>query len=356
MNDGKSSPVKSSRASEHAPGPCASSPVKSRRASEHAPGPLSAPPALVDLTSAITSAPPAARKPNRLELDKLDIARSKQVIGTGREDWIAFTSSEASWIPFNVDPRIVSTFAERDDLLLRKDERAAKDWLARAENVLHEWIVRALTANEKHPGQFRSLGRGWILIQLSAQHLHASKSCKSSYGAYDRKYTRFKWWFESVERVLRNRRDEFPDMNITTQEQLSRWTSGYVHGAELIFVLRGIYPKAQVLSCKKWCSDWIKSTKGDVWGTSDDLIKAIDAPVLSDTQRESHAKHADAEAAKRRAKRDRQKAKKAAAAAEMSEQSAADTAARELEEGRKASQAFDALLDEMRQQQLDPRP
>jgi len=292
-------------------------------------------------------APPPIKekKVDKLEFTKRDIARSKQTCHGESEDWIAFTSSEAAWIPFTVDPRMVSVFAERDEILVSKSQSAAEDWLSRAENVLHEWIVRTLVTNETRPTQFRALGRGWLFLQLSAQHVNMSRSVKSSYGAYDRKYTRFKWWFEGVERVLLNRSDELPDMNIKTPEELSKWTSGYVHGAELVFVLRGVFPKAQVMSLKKWRSDY---NKAHVWGTSEDLQRAISAPVLSDSERAVLAKNSDATAAKRRAKRERQKAKKAEAAAGDIERVVAEAAAKEQEEGLKASQAFDNLLEEMR--------
>ncbi len=289
----------------------------------------------------------AGKVVDKAEFNRLDIARSKQAVGG--EDWIAFTSAEAPWIPLSVNLGIVNIFSERDELVRRQDHDGTEDWLARAGGVLHEFIVQHFVVNEARPAQFRALGRGWIFIQLSANHLNMSKSSKSNYGAYDRKYTRFKWWFEGIERILLNRSDELPDMGIKTAEQLSRWTSGYVHGAELVFVLRGIYPKMQLMSCKKWRTDYRNI---DVLGTSEDLRKALAAPVLTDSEREAHAKNVHAAAMRRRAKRERQKAKKAEAAAEERQKVAADAAATEREEGLKASQAFEELLEEMRQQDL----
>jgi hypothetical protein len=63
----------------------------------------------------------------------------------------------------------------------------------RAESLLHEWVVRAILQSEKRAARFRSLGRGWIFIQLSSNGVrHAGGKALDA----SEHRTRFKWWFE----------------------------------------------------------------------------------------------------------------------------------------------------------------
>ena len=104
--------------------------------------------------------------------------RPKRVVAKDPDDpsWISFTSSEAPWVPMSVDPEMQKTYDEREAIIRGganpgpESEKAADVWVSRAEQALHTWIVKGILMSEKRAAHFRSLGRGWIFIQLSSQH------------------------------------------------------------------------------------------------------------------------------------------------------------------------------------------
>ena len=60
-----------------------------------------------------------------IELDQLEIQTSKQIVSNDPDDphWIAFTSAEAQWIYFTVDPKMGAVFAERERILADQDDK-----------------------------------------------------------------------------------------------------------------------------------------------------------------------------------------------------------------------------------------
>lgn len=118
-----------------------------------------------------------------------------------------------------------------------------------------------------------------------------------------RQITRFKWWFEGVERILRNRQDEFGTMRLAA-EDVAKWTSGYVQGAELIFIIRGMVTEFSMMARVKLRSDYHRE---HVWASTAEVQQFVDAPMLTEEERGAHAKRAAALAAKKRAKRERQR-------------------------------------------------
>ena len=206
---------------------------------------------------------PTHRPLRKEELDRLDVARCKQIFNNDPEpSWIAFTPVEAKWINFSVDPRMSSVF---DELAKLREERGPEqqelivDWMCRAETVLHEWIVRAIVQSEKRAACFRSLGRGWIFIQLSSHGERLNKGIAME--ALNHR-TRFKWWFEGVERIVRNRSSEFHTTLNLPAGEVDKWLyGGYQINAEIVFVLRGMAPRA-TMSRRKWRRTTTSSTSG----------------------------------------------------------------------------------------------
>ena len=211
--------------------------------------------------------------------------------------------------------------------------------------MLHTWVTRGILASEKRAAHFRALGRGWIFLQLSSQsgtkgsHWHGSHITT-------KKITRFKWWFEGTERILRNRQDEFPAMRIGPEE-VARWTSGYVHGAELVFALRGIIATVTLMARVKLRADYHRE---HVWAATDDIQRAVEAPMLTEDERQAMTKKAEALAAKKRAKRERQKAKSRQAAA-SGEGTSEAAAAKEKADGERARSAFEDMLNEFKEEE-----
>ena len=214
---------------------------------------------------------------DRVELDRREVAQFKQIVAKDPDDpsWIAFSSVEAPWIQMSVDGQMARIFEARESIIRSDDENAADEWITSAQEVLHTWVTRGILASEKRAAHFRALGRGWIFLQLSSNQGHQGSHWQGSH-VTTRKITRFKWWFESVERILRNRQEEFAAMRITPEE-VSRWTVGYVHGAELVFALRGIIATVTLMARVKLRADYHRE---HVWATSDELQRAVEVRTL----------------------------------------------------------------------------
>jgi len=284
-------------------------------------------------------------KLSREELDRLDVATHRQIVSHDPHDanWIAFTAAEAPWVPMSVDPAMQRHFAARESIIglaSKQDAKVLHEWITKSEEHVHTWVVRGILESEKRAAHFRALGRGWIFVQLSSQQgVHTGKH-DSTHPA--RKITRFKWWFEGVERVLRNRQDEFPAMRIAPDE-VSKWTTGYVHGAELIFVLRGMVATVSLMARVKLRADYHRE---HVWASTDEVQQAVEAREPTDAERVALAKKAEALAAKKKAKRERQRARKAEEVAARGVE--LELSERERAEGEKAATAFEELLAEMK--------
>ena len=289
---------------------------------------------------------PTHRPLRKEELDRLDVARCKQIFNNDPEpSWIAFTPVEAKWINFSVDPRMSSVF---DELAKLREERGPEqqelivDWMCRAETVLHEWIVRAIVQSEKRAACFRSLGRGWIFIQLSSHGERLNKGIAME--ALNHR-TRFKWWFEGVERIVRNRSSEFHTTLNLPAGEVDKWLYGYQINAEIVFVLRGMAPAHATMSRRKWRADYYKQ---HIWASNDQIERELEMPILDEDQRQALATKAERERDKRKAKRERQKQRKQEAAGQDRE---AQRQEEEAAEAREATDAFDSLLQELKMEE-----
>lgn len=221
--------------------------------------------------------------------------------------------------------------------------------MERAESLLLSWIVKGFTLSAKRAAQFRSLGRGWTFVQLSMNHtLHGkAKTSERLRKAGTGNRTRFKWWFEGVPRVLRNRQSEFKTMHPDITQEVNKWTVGYVHGAELVFVVRGFSPGGQLISRRKWRENCVHA---GVWAPNKELQEALEAPQLTEEERGEQAKKAEALAIKKRSKRDRQKQKQKA-----QDQAGPTDAqiAKERAEAEKASALWEATLREFAEEDAE---
>ena len=54
----------------------------------------------------------------------------------------------------------VATHGDLEDISTR-DEKLLEEWIYKAEQYLHVWIVRGILTSEKRAAHFRALGRGW---------------------------------------------------------------------------------------------------------------------------------------------------------------------------------------------------
>lgn len=135
--------------------------------------------------------------------DRRDVERLKNVMSSC-PDWINFTSLEAPWMAFSSNKLLSAAIAEEGACC--KTLESAEAWVKRVEILLHNAIIDSMLGTQglrevvrgrdseddlgRRAALFRSLGRGWILIQVS------------------RKSRKWKWWFENVDRVLRNRQHD----------------------------------------------------------------------------------------------------------------------------------------------------
>ena len=202
--------------------------------------------------------------------------------------WCRFKLSEATWIPFGSDPSIDAAF---DDSYLGGTEEVVMRWMERAESAVKVCVVKELILHEERARAFRSLGRGWIFIHL------------------DRPKRRFRWWFESVDRVLANHQSEIVQLALD-EEQIDKYTRGYMCTSELVIMMKGLtvtsgkQARMPLIFIEKMCPAFGSI---DGWGTSAEEKAALHSPLPTDEDRRQHAKKA-----KRRARRKvRQKEKRA---------------------------------------------
>ena len=183
------------------------------------------------------------------ELDRREIAQMEKIMAND-PGWVAFSISTAKWVPFAVDPEMQRAFAD-NSYVGTNDETVAR-WMHRAETSVIHWIIHRVIEKEKRADLFRALGRGWIFILLvrnqkrfkrgssstraSALSEHSAPSCspggsQRSGRAHtdprarpeqlgglpwprqrasacsqdaDLALATTRWWFEGVDRVLRN--------------------------------------------------------------------------------------------------------------------------------------------------------
>ena len=251
------------------------------------------------------------------DLDRREIARFETLFQHGNDaGWLAFSSQSARWVPFSVDPEMQRAFT--DGCRLGTDNAEVTKWLHRAESSVELWIVRLIMKKEKRPDLFRSLGRGWILI-----HLWRAQS-------------KFKWWFESIDRVLRNHQDDISAIKLD-EHSLAKYTRGYMCQSEIVFMMRGLVPNAfsPTICIMKLASDYVHKDK---WG-GQDVQKAIMTPMPTDAERQAHAWKVE-KAGERKKKTKQRKAEAAVAAREAADKEA----------GERDATTFEQLLAEFKEE------
>lgn len=245
------------------------------------------------------------------EADRLDISRLHSIV-TSDPGWIAFSASEAKWVNFMPEMRNVFNNYPHGTGSVLLVER----WLDESVEVLSTWISRQIIKTESRAAQFRALGRGWIMVQLSSTGARTD-SCTNKLIQEQR--TRFKWWFENVDRVLRNRQIEIERMQFnTSDEKLEKYTIGYMPMSEFVFLVNGLCPARgaknldpqgrPVISIQKWCSNYRDL---DRWAASDDLVRqAVKKPEATDEERHQHAASVQQQKTRKQRQKERLKLKK----------------------------------------------
>ncbi|CAK9010338.1 Uncharacterized protein SCF082_LOCUS10634 [Durusdinium trenchii] len=129
----------------------------------------------------------------------------------------------------------------------RCDEEMVNAWIDDAMSVLFHWISKQIIVTESRAALFRSLGRGWIWIQLSSSGVGREDKSKLP----EEQRTRFKWWFENLSRVLRNRQHDIQKLKLKG-DMLKKYTTGYMPMSELVFLIYGIAPAMPIIGIQKW--------------------------------------------------------------------------------------------------------
>lgn len=232
-----------------------------------------------------------------LELDREDIHRLKEIMRPD-PDWIAFSSTEARWINFNTQMRAVFGRSRS----CRCDEDMVNAWIDDAMSVLFHWISKQIIMTESRSALFRSLGRGWIWIQLSSSGVGREDKSKLP----EEQRTRFKWWFENLSRVLRNRQHDIQKLKLKG-DMLKKYTTGYMPMSELVFLIYGIAPAMPIIGIQKWSPHY---KEVDRWATDDIVKRAVEKPLASEAERREYAAHVEQQKTRKQRQRERQKLKR----------------------------------------------
>lgn len=239
-----------------------------------------------------------------LDLDRLDVARLTGVMSSD-PDWIAFTSTDAKWI--NLTPEMKMVFASWEMKSHDGAMALGQAWVDDVIRVLSSYISQQIIETASRAALFRSLGRGWIWIQLSS----AGSRFDTKRDLVQANRTRFKWWFEDLDRVLRNRKQELTQLNFIGDnvegDVLQKYTTGYMPLSEFVFLLRGIYPGKPNIGIQKWCADFRHLDK---WAATDDVRAAIGKQIATDEERHQHAMNVQRQKERRNRQKQKQKLKK----------------------------------------------
>ena len=227
-------------------------------------------------------------------MDEADISRCERLLAQADDSgWLAFSSRQARWVPFSIATEIRTAFADSSGRCL--DQEKLTQWMRSAESSLINWIFLQLMAKPNRAALYRSLGRGWIFIHVL------------------RARNQFRWWFESIERVMRKHRDviehlrlDEPPAQADQINLLEKYTIGYMVEAEAVVLVNGIVPKAfsPQISIMRIMPDYRDRA---AWGLEVQDHVAAENPT--DEQRQQYAKTVHARE-KARAKRQRAKARK----------------------------------------------
>lgn len=288
---------------------------------------------------------PTAEEPQRPspELDRVEIGRLNSIV-TSDPGWIAFSASEAKWVNFVPEMRQVFNNYPHGTSSLLLVER----WLDESVEVLSTWISRQIIKTESRAAQFRALGRGWIMVQLSSA---GARIDYNSSKLIQEQRTRFKWWFENIDRILRNRQTEIERMQFnTSDEKLEKYTIGYMPMSEFVFLVNGLCPARgaknldpqgrPVISIQKWCSNYRDL---DRWAASDELVReAVKKPEATDEERHQHAAAVQQQKSRKQRQKEKQKLKKQQERAAQAMQEEQEKRASSVDEFQKLIAAYKA--------------
>tara|TARA_B110001452_G_scaffold252903_1_gene243121 strand:+ start:1824 stop:2654 length:831 start_codon:yes stop_codon:yes gene_type:complete len=264
-----------------------------------------------------------------VEADRAEIAKMQHVLsGTNLGKVLFATSLEAPMISFRGDKTITAAFACR--VGDKVDE--AKAWVRNVETALHEFITRRCFLDcppeeaTARCAQFRSLGRGWFIVQLFM------------------KGQKMKYWFENIERIERNRVDEIQQLGLG--DSYIHFTRGFTCHTEVVFLVRGIMHPDQMstqgapsIAIKKWDPRY----QGSLWANDEWIQQEMHAPLPTEQERRDRALSTFAAAERNRKKREKQKQKKAA-----EKQAATEAVLDDEESAAAAAQDFEQLLADMK--------
>jgi len=236
------------------------------------------------------------------ELDHQDIARLSEVVSSDSV-WIAFCSADARWIQFTSEMRHVFL-----SLNAENGKEHVEQWLDHASSVMSTWIANQIVATAARASHFRSLGRGWIWIQLSSGGARQPDVTRRSMASR----TRFKWWFENVDRVLRNRHEDLKLLDFIGDvkgDLLEKYISGYMPLSEFVFVIKGFAADGRpTIGIQKWAADYRRL--GNWVNDNEAVVAAVAKPMATDAERHQHAVNLERRKARKQRQRERQKLKK----------------------------------------------
>jgi hypothetical protein len=266
-----------------------------------------------------------------IEADREDIARLQKLLSTSTlSNDLHTCSQDAPWRSFRHDRAIHAALATP----IQDDFAKATEWIRTFESAVHELVIRRAFLDyppdeaAARCAAYRSLGRGWFMVQLMVNQ------------------KKFKFWFENIERIERNRLGELDRLNLG--ETLTHFLRGFVCHCEVVFMIRGIvHPENSrtsvppSVSIKKWDPSYHLK---EVWSSNEWLQKQMNTPVPTDEERMQHA----ATTERNRRKREKQKQKKKVAAAAAAEQAASEPTTKDPHWAESEEhQRFERLLAEM---------
>jgi hypothetical protein len=142
-----------------------------------------------------------------LAVEKAELAHMEAKMARD-SGWLSFSLARAPWLSFSIDRAIDTAL---DDSYVGGSDEVVARWMHRAESSVIYWIINKIIEVEGRAELFRSLGRGWIFILLR------------------RPQRKFKWWFEGVNRVLRNHQSDISALNLP-EGGLEKYTQGCARG------------------------------------------------------------------------------------------------------------------------------
>jgi len=197
-----------------------------------------------------------------------EMAEMEQLM-IGDPGWIHFNMSSSPWLPFTIDPTIDEAMYDKHFSLMSKGLKDLGKWMHNAESSVNFWIVNKILEKEGRAERFRALGRGWIIVALR------------------RRERKFKWWFESTRRILRNHQMDMRDLQLTP-ELVEKYTVGYMPQCELVIMMKGMTPseKRPLISIQKMASNYVLLHR---WATTEESKKAVMTPFPTDEDRQVYA-------------------------------------------------------------------